>query len=89
MRHYDFVIVGGGSAGCALANRISAEKRRTLVLTYEKGVIDIDFLNQRVRIATDAGTTGEQEPWPVAGHFTELHVQRAEPLNQARLRRGA
>jgi choline dehydrogenase len=31
--HYDFVIVGGGSAGCALAHRISADAaRRVLVL---------------------------------------------------------
>ncbi len=31
--HYDFVIVGGGSAGCALAHRISADPaRRVLVL---------------------------------------------------------
>jgi choline dehydrogenase len=32
-RPYDFVIVGGGSAGCALANRLSADTaRRVLVL---------------------------------------------------------
>jgi choline dehydrogenase len=31
--HYDFVIVGGGSAGCALANRLTADKgNRVLVL---------------------------------------------------------
>ena len=34
--HFDFVIVGGGSAGCALANRLTADGSTT-VLVVEAG----------------------------------------------------
>ena len=36
MQHYDYLIVGAGSAGCVLANRLSAQSNNTVAI-FESG----------------------------------------------------
>jgi choline dehydrogenase len=68
---YDFVIVGGGSAGCALANRLSADAS-TRVLVLEAGRSDYKwdvFIHMPAGLATPIGNRlydwkYESEPEP-------------------------
>ena len=68
---YDFVIVGGGSAGCALANRLSADPS-TKVLVLEAGRSDYKwdvFIHMPAGLATPIGNKlydwkYESEPEP-------------------------
>jgi len=68
---YDFVIVGGGSAGCALANRLSADPG-TRVLVLEAGRPDYKadvFIHMPAGLATPIGNKlydwkYESEPEP-------------------------
>jgi choline dehydrogenase len=80
--HYDFVIVGGGSAGCALANRLSADPS-TRVLVLEAGRPDYRwdvFVHMPSALAIPIGSTFydwryESEPEPFMGGRRIYHAR--------------
>jgi len=53
MDEFDYIIAGGGSAGCVLANRLSADPQ-TRVLLLEAGGKD-DYIWIKVSRASPAG----------------------------------
>jgi choline dehydrogenase len=69
LKRYDFIIVGAGSAGCVLANRLTADGRRS-VLLLEAGPRDTDFWIHvplgygKLFARTDINWAYESEPEP-------------------------
>ena len=83
---YDYVIVGGGSAGCALANRLSADPS-TRVLVLEAGRPDRFwdvFIHMPAALAFPIGNTRydwmyESEPEPYM-HGRRIYHARGKVL---------
>jgi choline dehydrogenase len=69
LKRYDFIIVGAGSAGCVLANRLTEDGRRS-VLLLEAGPRDTDFWIHvplgygKLFTRTDINWAYESEPEP-------------------------
>ena len=81
-RRYDYVIVGGGSAGCALANRLSADPG-TSVLVLEAGRSDLrldPFIHMPAALPYPIGNRlydwkYESEPEPHMGGRKVYHAR--------------
>jgi len=79
---YDYVIVGGGSAGCALANRLSADPANR-VLVLEAGRMDFKwdvFIHMPAALAYPIGSRFydwkyESEPEPFMGGRKVYHAR--------------
>ena len=70
MENFDFIIVGAGSAGCVLANRLSAVASNKVLLLeagLENKPLSREALNEKIPSAVVANLKNEKTNWSFVG----------------------
>jgi len=85
--HYDYIIVGAGSAGCVLANRLTEDGRNSVLLPEFAGSDRSLFIQMPAALAYPINTKRwnwryESEPEPHLNN-RRLHCPRGEDLCSA------